>query len=209
MPLPCFQYHCWLVSHIGWWNVTNEASYKNPGRGDERWFRGSWLSVSVPLCSTAGAGNPGDRWEVDLLTLLSWSDAQRNAHTHRRLSVAADGAVLLCPMWQLPRSDAPESWQPKMTQCLPPPHESFAEIARIPFPVARFACGDVNSAVTVGTGPIAFVSISLMRYSRWRCKRNCSWSVFSPKQAYFISKFYYGRPWHFMGQWRCMETAVV
>lgn len=82
MALPCFQYHCWLVSHIGWWNVTNEASYKNPGRGDERWFRGSWLSVSVPLCSTVGAGNPGDRWEVDLLTLLSWSDAQRNAHTH-------------------------------------------------------------------------------------------------------------------------------
>lgn len=48
-------------------------------RWEVLWFRGSSLSVSVPLCSTAGAGDPGDRWEVDLPALLSWSDARRNA----------------------------------------------------------------------------------------------------------------------------------
>ncbi len=111
------------------------------------WFRVSSPSLAVPLRSTAGVGDSGDRWGRDRPALLSWSGAWHNthtAHTHTHThthshSFPRPWKELQCPMRQLPPSDALKSWQPKMTHYLPLPRESFAEIARLRLPVARFA----------------------------------------------------------------------
>lgn len=143
-------------------------------RWEVLWFRGSSLSVSAPLCSTAGAGDPGDRWEVDFPALLSWSDARRNTRIHTRARTAFRGRGWSCGvrdncLQAMPQKAGNQKWH---TAC--PRHASHLQ------KLLGCACQwrSFHAEMRVRrSGPIAFVSISRVRYSRWRCKRNCSWSV--------------------------------